>query len=109
MDENVRRVAKARLAFALAHSDDANKRMESRSIATDLVTLPDAVETDYELCFAIHRSHGEDGVARKILYDALKRFDCLSHTFVQKAYTFATETGDVEIRRTLDALEVAEQ
>ena len=104
MDPHVRRLATARLALALAHSDDADKRRESRAIADDLIGQADATEADYELGFAINRSHGEGDRASQLLLEAVETFGTLSASFMQAAYTFAVESGNAEIRRRLDAI-----
>ena len=104
VDPYVRRVATARLALALAHSDDLDRRREARAIADDLVSQTDATEADYELGFAINRNHGEDDRASQLFFEAVERFRTLSMSFMESAYTFAAESGSAEMREKLDAI-----
>ena len=104
VDPQVSRIATARLALALAHSDDPDKRRESRAIADDLVSQADATEADYELGFAINRNHGEDNRASQLCLEAVETFGTLSMAFKGAAYTFAVESGNAEMRKRLDSI-----
>ena len=104
VDPQVRRIATARLALALAHSDDPEKRRESRAIADDLVSQADATAADYELGFVINRNHDEDTRASQLFFEAVETFGTLSMSFMKAAYTFAVESGNAEMRQKLDAI-----
>lgn len=104
LDPHVRRVATSRLALALAHSDDLDKKSESRAIADDLIGQVDATEADYELGFVINRNHREDDRASQLLLEAVETFGTLSASFMGAAYTFAVESGNAEMKRRLDAI-----
>jgi len=104
LNPEVCRVATERLSLSLAHSDDPDKRIESRSLADNLVRRADATEADYELGFAINRRHGEDDRARELFFQAAETFSTFPASFIRAAYTFAAETGDAKMKHILDAL-----
>lgn len=104
VDPHVRRIATARLALALAHSDDPEIRRESRTIADNLIGQADATEADYELGFAINRNHGHSERASQLFFQAVETFGTLSNSFIRAAYAFAAASGNADMRKRLDAL-----
>ena len=98
----VSKTAESRLALALAHSDDEDKRIEACKIVERRLHEQDATIADYELGFAINRRLRQDEVAESIILDAIAKFGALPASFRRAGYKFAAESGRNAIRTELD-------
>jgi len=105
-DLAMRRLARSRLAEALIHSDEAQKRAEAYDLATELASDNSASDPDIILAAAAAEVKGDDEVAIRILREA---FDVgrKSAELVTFALGVAARVGDRELREVAERVSSA--
>jgi hypothetical protein len=96
-------LAKATLAEALMHSDEAQDRVEAVKLAEELVADQKATIDDYLIACGACEIHGTTERSAQLVIEALDRWP-ESEALVSYGRDLTTRTGNASLRSALDSL-----